>query len=133
MAPQKLPALTRGEMAILSTLVVQERYGLDIVRTLRDKGQPISLAGLYTTLMRLERDGLVTSRWGDEKAAAVRQGARRRYYSITGLGERALRRTKEVVMRVLHAVPDVARASAVPSRADSSARPCCIRRTHRHR
>ena len=37
MAPQKLPDLTRGEMAILATLVVQERYGLDIVRTLRDK------------------------------------------------------------------------------------------------
>jgi len=101
-------------MAILSTLVVQERYGLDIVRTLRDKGQVISLAGLYTTLMRLERDGLVTSRWGDEKAA-VRQGARRRYYSITGLGERALRQTKAVVMRVLHAVPNVARVSAVLS------------------
>ena len=115
MASKTLPDLTRVEMAILATLVVQERYGLDIVRTLKDKGQPISLAGLYTTLMRLERDGLVTSRWGDEKPSTTRQGARRRYYSITGLGERALRRTKEVVMRVLHAVPNVARASAVPS------------------
>ena len=110
----QLPDLTRVQMAILATLTDQERYGLDIVRTLKAKGQPISLATLYTGLMRMEADGLVTSRWGDEESA-VRQGARRRYYEITGLGERALRQATTVVLRVLRAVPNVARAAVVLS------------------
>jgi DNA-binding PadR family transcriptional regulator len=94
-------------MAILATLVRKERYGLEIVRTVRDLGQAISLAGLYTTLVRLERDGLVTSRWGDE-SIDVRRGARRRYYAITGLGEKALSQTKAVVSRILRAAPNTA-------------------------
>jgi PadR family transcriptional regulator PadR len=111
----QLPDLTRVQMAILATLTDQEeRYGLDIVRTLKAKGQPISLATLYTSLMRMEADGLVTSRWGDE-ASAVRQGARRRYYALTGLGERALQQATTVVLRVLRAVPNVAHAAEVPA------------------
>jgi PadR family transcriptional regulator PadR len=100
MPAQKVPDLTRAEMSILATLVSKERYGLEIAHKLRDLGQPLSLAGLYTTLARLEKQKLVTSRWGDEKVD-VRQGARRRYYAITGLGEKALRQTKAVVTRVL--------------------------------
>lgn len=112
MPGQKVSDLTRAEMAILATLVTEDRYGLEIVRTLRNLGQPISLAGLYTTLARLEKQGLVTSRWGDEQVD-VRQGARRRYYAITGAGEKALRQTKAVVTRVLRAVPNVAHAAGV--------------------
>lgn len=99
---QPVPDLSRVEMAILATLVEKDRYGLEIRNTLRDWGQPLSLAGLYTTLGRLEKQGLAKSRWGDEEVD-VRQGARRRYYSITGLGEKALRQTKDVVTRVLRA------------------------------
>lgn len=112
MPGQKVRDLTRAEMAVLSTLVSRERYGLDIVRTLEDKGQALSLAGLYTTLARVERDGFVTSRWGDEEVD-VRRGARRRYYALTGLGEKALRETTAVVRRVLRTVPSVARAAEV--------------------
>ncbi len=112
MPHQKLPDLTRAEMAILATLVSKDRYGLEIVNTLRDLGQSMSLAGLYTTLARLERQGLVTSRWGDDKVD-VRQGARRRYYEITGLGERAIKETKAVVMKILRPVPSSACAAEV--------------------
>jgi DNA-binding PadR family transcriptional regulator len=100
---QKVPELSRVEMAVLATLVTKERYGLEIRNTLRDLGQPLSLAGLYTSLPRLEKLGLVTSRWGDEDVAE-RQGARRRYYTITGLGQKALQETKAVMTRVLRPV-----------------------------
>src|SRR5437762_14053690 len=90
MASQKVPELSRIEMAVLATLVSKERYGLEIRNTLRDLGQSLSLAGLYTTLARLENQGLVTSRWADDDVDA-RQGARRRYYAITALGSRAVK------------------------------------------
>ena len=110
---QKVPDLSRGEMAVLATLVSKdERYGLEIRNVLHELGQPLSLAGLYSTLARLERQGLVTARWGDEEIEA-RQGARRRYYAITGLGSKALRHAKAVLTKMLRAVPNVAHVGAL--------------------
>jgi len=109
---QKVPELSRAEMAVLATLVGKERYGLEIRNRLRELGQPLSLAGLYTTLPRLEKQGLVTSRWGDEEVGA-RQGARRRYYEITGLGAKAIKEAKAVVIRVLRPVPALAHTTEV--------------------
>ncbi len=109
---QKVPDLSRLEMAVLATLVSKERYGLEIRNAVQEMGQSLSLAGLYTTLPRLEKQGLVKSRWGDEEVDA-RQGARRRYYVITALGERSLRQTKAVVAKVLRAIPHVANAEAL--------------------
>jgi len=74
-APKTLPDLTRVEMAILATLVLQERYGLDIVRTLRTKGQPISLAWSSTRSSSAWSSGGRQPLVGDEKAA-VPSGSR---------------------------------------------------------
>src|SRR5436853_4971649 len=112
MPSEKVHDLSRVEMAVLATLVSRERYGLEIRNTVRELGQRLSLAGLYTTLARLEKEGLVTSRWGDEKVE-VRQGARRRYYEITAAGEKAIKETRVVMKRVLHAVRSVAHAEAM--------------------
>ena len=100
MAREKLPELSRTEMAILATMAGQERYGLEIVNTLKGMGQSLSLAGAYTTLARLEAAGMVSGRWGDDNVAA-RRGARRRYYRITAVGRRALAESTAVVTRVL--------------------------------
>jgi PadR family transcriptional regulator PadR len=94
-----LPDLSRLEITILSTLVARERYGLEIVDTIKTAtaGREIlSLGGLYTTLHRMEQKGLVTSRWGE--SSGVRQGARRKYYSITGVGERALTESRKMLL-----------------------------------
>jgi DNA-binding PadR family transcriptional regulator len=109
MTPQKVPELSRVDMAVLATLVSKERYGLEIRNTLRGLGQSLSLAGLYTTLARLENRGLTTSRWGDEEVDA-RQGARRRYYAITALGERTIKEATAVMTRVLRPVRGLAYA-----------------------
>jgi PadR family transcriptional regulator, regulatory protein PadR len=107
MAPRKIPELSRVEMAVLAALVGKERYGLEIRNALQDAGQPVSLAGLYTLLPRLENQGLVTSRWGDEEVEA-RQGAKRRYYAITALGARAIKEATAVMTRVLRPVRGLA-------------------------
>jgi len=100
--------LTRVEVAILAALTSKERYGLEIKGTLEKMGQRMSLAGLYTTLARLENDGLLTSKWGEERVE-VRQGARRRYYEITGLGQKSFDQTKEVLRKVFRLAPGAAR------------------------
>lgn len=87
----KIPSIGKTETLILTALSSGERYGLEII----DKADEISagkmklsLGGLYTTLHRMEEKGLLTSRWGE--TTEVRQGARRKYYKVTGLGVRAL-------------------------------------------
>lgn len=81
-----------GQLWILAALLASgEQYGLELVETvseLSNSQKKISLGGVYTTLHRLEAKGWVEGRWGE--ASEDRQGARRRYYRITGLGERAL-------------------------------------------
>jgi DNA-binding PadR family transcriptional regulator len=97
--------LSNLEIMILSTLVAKERYGLDIVQAIKkvtDGRKVLSLGGLYTTLHRMEQKGLVNGRWGE--TTEDRQGARRRYYKATGLGQRALNETKTVLLKTFRLV-----------------------------
>ncbi len=101
--PKMVWELTRLETVLLSALVGGERYGLDIRASAEEMGQTVSLASLYTTLGRLEEAGLLRARWGETTEA--RRGARRRYYALTGIGERALRDTRRVWQEVLRRIP----------------------------
>lgn len=106
MARKTRQKLSQLELLILSAVGPSERYGLEIVRTLQNLTNAqhlLSLGSLYTTLHRMERKGLVSARWGE--TTEVRQGARRRYYRITGLGHRALTETKELLVKSLNLVP----------------------------
>ena len=70
--------LPRSEAAILALLVAQSpRYGLELVHS--SNGQ-LTRGGIYVTLGRMEKKGLVTSEAAD---------GGRRLYTITGLGARA--------------------------------------------
>lgn len=51
---------------------------------------------LYKALDRLEKAGLVRSRWEDPEAAAREKRPRRRLYEVTPTGERALAETARV-------------------------------------
>jgi len=97
-----VPHLNETEILILSAISGGELYGLEIrdeVKRLTNGKREISLGGLYVTLGRMEKKGLVTPRWGD--ATEERQGARRRYYKMTGLGAAALREAREVLSAAL--------------------------------
>ena len=99
-----LTRVSRVEMLILATLETREQYGLAIVDKIKETtGQSLSLGSLYTTLHRMERKGLVTSRWGE--STEIRQGARRRYYQITALGQQALTDAKQLLVKGLNLVP----------------------------
>ena len=78
------------EARILSVLLSKEKYGLEIVESLeKETGKGTSLSGLYPTLHRLEKKGFIKGRWGE--STAERGGNRRRYYRLTGSGEKVLK------------------------------------------
>lgn len=94
MEPRLSSDLLRGhtDTIVLSCLLGQDRYGFEIyTRILERTGEQYELkeTTLYSSYKRLERDGYITSYWGDET-----QGARRRYYSITQSGRELYRQNK---------------------------------------
>jgi PadR family transcriptional regulator, regulatory protein PadR len=88
--------LSALEEDILAALLGRQRYGLQISRAIETASQgkrKIAVGSLYPTLRRLEKKGFVQSYWdnGDE-----RDGARRRYYQITGKGATILTENQAV-------------------------------------
>jgi PadR family transcriptional regulator, regulatory protein PadR len=85
------PKLSRGEfgLLILGLLGRREMYGYELVAQLRETSESVidlPEGTVYPALRRLERDGLIAGRWVEVGVAAPR----RRYYSLTQSGERAL-------------------------------------------
>lgn len=81
--------LIRGHIdtMILRVLTQGDNYGYEIVKAISagSKGQyELKEPSLYTSLKRLELQGMITSYWGDES-----QGGRRKYYKITPQGREA--------------------------------------------
>ncbi len=91
---------------ILRFLNEGDTYGYEInrrIRQLTEEKYELNEATLYTAFKRLEKEGYITSYWGDEGS-----GARRRYYTITEEGRQAYRsaleewnRTIEVLERLV--------------------------------
>ena len=87
MRKDKLP--TNREAVILNILINGERAGRDIRNEYESRTYTkMPLGSLYTTLARMETSGFVTSRTGDTKPE--RRGYPRKFFSITGTGERVL-------------------------------------------
>ncbi len=80
--------LIRGHIdtMILRVLHEGDNYGYEIVKSIGvNSGGAYELKepSLYTSLKRLESQGLIVSYWGDES-----QGGRRKYYHITDHGRK---------------------------------------------
>ena len=83
-------SLTTNELKVLSSLMGQDRYGLEIIEVVQQAGGNMLMGSLYNILRRLERNGFVKSYWNEK--THERGGNRRRYYEITGAGETAVRK-----------------------------------------
>jgi DNA-binding PadR family transcriptional regulator len=87
--------IVRGhtDAIILSHLLDHDSYGYEINKSIQEKTNDeyeLKEATLYTAFRRLEQAGYISSYWGDETT-----GARRRYYSITKLGQEFYKKNKE--------------------------------------
>jgi PadR family transcriptional regulator, regulatory protein PadR len=78
--------LLRGhtDTIILGLLIDGDKYGYEITRLVFERSgrlYELKEATMYSSLKRMEKDGHITSYWGDES-----QGGRRKYYQITSSG-----------------------------------------------
>src|SRR5580698_8815038 len=78
--------LLRGhtDTIILGLLMSGDKYGYEITKLVHERSgrlYELKEATMYSSLKRLEKDGYITSYWGDES-----QGGRRRYYRISSDG-----------------------------------------------
>lgn len=92
-----------GEFEQLVLLAIlragKDAYGVPIQRAIVDRsGRDVSLAAVYKTLTRLEEKGLVATRIGEP--TAERGGRRKRYYTLTAAGQRAVRQSVDVLRRM---------------------------------
>lgn len=95
--PLKKPDLTETQEHILSVIEFKSLYGLQISDSIKEATEgkvKISTGSLYPILKRLEAKGFIKSEWGE--ATEVREGARRRYYSLTGTGSSVLSETRAI-------------------------------------
>jgi DNA-binding PadR family transcriptional regulator len=79
--------------AELRTAGQAEVHGYELAKVVRDLRHARRLTAygtLYKALTRLERDGLLASRWEDPAVAADEGRPRRRFYRMTLEGEAAL-------------------------------------------
>lgn len=98
MSKDKLPTIR--EAVILDILTNGERAGRDIRNEYESRTKrKMPLGSLYTTLTRMEASGFVESRTGDTKPE--RRGYPRKFFSITGIGERSLKDYQAFIMNAL--------------------------------
>lgn len=92
----KLSAL---EEDILTILSFHKLYGLQIREVLKKSYEGSRNIGdglLYPTLHRMENKNYIESEWGEDRPEE-RNGARRKYYKITGFGQEALKNRHKVL------------------------------------
>ena len=78
-----------AELLVLSLLEDQARHGYDIAKLIQARSGgalQFHVTSLYPLLYRLEERGLVAGRWVEKP-----EQRRRRYYSLTSEGRKALR------------------------------------------
>ncbi len=105
--------LLRGslDLMVLSVLADGAKYGYLIQKEIREASSDqvgMQAGTLYPLLHRLEADKLIRSRWDDST------GRRRKWYDLTALGKRRLKRQAEqwseyarCVSRLLASVLDI--------------------------
>ena len=89
------------QMVLLAILRLEgEAYGVSIRAEISNRtGRDIAPGALYTTLERLEAKGLLKSRVGDP--TPERGGRAKRYYTVSGVGVRAIARAERAFRRLL--------------------------------
>jgi len=83
------------ELVLLSVASLRDdAYAVSVQQLIEEEARrPASMGAVYSSLDRLEQKGFVRSDLGD--VTHERGGRRKRYYRITGSGQKALLQTRE--------------------------------------
>lgn len=97
-----------GEFEQLIILAIlrkdNDSYGAEISNTIEDfAGRDTNFGALYTTLSRLEKKGIVTSKIGE--ATAIRGGRAKKYFQVTAFGQNAVKRSVDTILNMAKGLP----------------------------
>ena len=93
------------ELVLLTVAILGEgAYAVTVTQELEQKtGRSVGFSTVHTTLQRMEEKGFLSSEMGG--ATAERGGRRKRFFTITAFGRKALREVKEVREELWNALP----------------------------
>ena len=97
------------DLLVLKTLDLEPMHGWGIAQRILQLSQSaldVGQGSLYPALMRLERRGWVTGDWG-----ITENNRRAKYYRLTALGERHLRRETDTWRKYARAVELILRTT----------------------
>jgi DNA-binding PadR family transcriptional regulator len=96
------------EIVLLTVAILSgEAYGVSVIDEIEKRlKRKVSLGAMQTSLRRLEEKGFLKSELGE--ATKVRGGKRKRFFSLTNLGKKALKESKEQRLGLWNAVPEFA-------------------------
>ena len=97
------------EEIVLLAVAIQsgDAYGAAIVSEIEQQmNRPVNLGAVHSALNRLQEKGLVNSEMGG--VTPERGGRRKRLYSVTAYGRRALEEIRQVRNQMLDAIPRTA-------------------------
>ncbi|WOK04507.1 helix-turn-helix transcriptional regulator [Imperialibacter roseus] len=96
------------EVVLLTVAVLYgEAYGIAIIEEMEKRlNRKVSIGSLQTVLRRLEKKGFLSSEFGE--ATQVRGGKRKRYFTVTQYGQKAMEELKEQRLGLWNAIPEVA-------------------------
>ena len=84
----------------------QGAYGVPISREIEEAtGREVAIGSVYATLARLEAKGLVFSNIGEP--TPERGGRAKRYFTVTGEGQREVRQTQHALKTLSQGVPQL--------------------------
>ncbi|GAB3494662.1 hypothetical protein GCM10027341_11070 [Spirosoma knui] len=84
------------EVVMLTVAILdEEAYGVTVTQEIEQKtGRSVGFSTVHTTLQRLEEKGFLYSCMGG--ATAERGGRRKRFFTVTATGRKALQEVKQV-------------------------------------
>jgi DNA-binding PadR family transcriptional regulator len=99
-----------GELEELVLLMVgilyKDAYGVAVMDEIeKQTGRSLNISAVHSVLTRLEEKGLLVSEMGDP--SGERGGRRKRIFSLTAAGKRALAETNELRNQLYRQIPKV--------------------------
>ncbi len=93
------------EIVMLTVAILHgEAYGIAIINEMESRlNRSVSIGSLQTVLRRLESKGYLDSKLGE--STKVRGGKRKRFFSVTAQGKKAMSESKEQRMGLWNAIP----------------------------
>ena len=92
---------------LLIVMLEEEAYGLSIRKALKEHAdRTVTIGAVHGTVNRLEKKGFIESTLGG--ATASRGGRRKRIFTITASGKKALHRSRDIKVNLWNQIPDLA-------------------------